>query len=61
MNFTKAFSTLLLILVLAAVQTAGNTDNLINIGDSWVNSPTVEFAPNGDRTSPYPPYFHPTN
>jgi len=26
----------------------------------WVNSPEVQFTPDGDRASHYPPYHHPT-
>lgn len=61
MNFKKFFSFLVLFFAFVAVQTAGTANNPNNnqgltIGGS---SPTVNYAPNGDRTSPYPPYYHP--
>jgi hypothetical protein len=61
MNFRKALSALLLIFVLAVAQASVSSDNGIRSSNDWVNSPTVGFAPNGDRTSPYPPYYHPNS
>lgn len=62
MNFKKAFSVLLLVFALALVQTNSRADDSRSNGtgiDQWANSPAVDVAPNGDWTSPYPPYYHP--
>lgn len=59
MNFTKAFS--LLSLVLAWTLFTGNINSgSVSVGDDSTSSPSVQTAPNGDRVSQYPPYFHPT-
>lgn len=62
MYFNKILSTLLVlaVVVLAAANDTPDSNTKGNI-DQWVNSPPVGFAPNGDRTSPYPPYYHPTH
>jgi hypothetical protein len=59
MNFTKAFSLLSLLLALTLF-TANNNSGRIAAGDETTSSPAVQTAPNGDRVSQYPPYFHPT-
>ncbi len=59
MNFTKAISALLLIFALALATSSGAA-NLGNVSTpDTFSSPQVNLAPNGDRTSHYPPYYHP--
>ncbi|MGC9964322.1 MAG: hypothetical protein ABSE08_02855 [Syntrophobacteraceae bacterium] len=63
MNFKKVFYFLLFVFAFAVVQANNGIAETKSFGsgiDQWGNSPQVEFAPNGDRTSPYPPYYHPT-
>ncbi len=62
MNFTKAFS-LFSILFALALTSANNglVNGAGNVGNGTTfSSPQVGFADNGDRTSHYPPYYHPT-
>jgi hypothetical protein len=58
MNFKKAFS-LLSILFALTLFSAKTNSGVVAAGDEITSSPTVQFAPNGDRESHYPPYFHP--
>jgi hypothetical protein len=59
MNFSKAFSPLFLLLALTLFAANPNS-GIVGTGDETTSSPAVQFAPNGDRVSHYPPYFHPT-
>lgn len=65
MDFKKAFSAFLIIFAMTLL-TVNNEKNgqvksfSANEPREWVNSPPVEFAPDGDRVSHYPPYHHPT-
>lgn len=59
MNFTKAISALLLIFALTLATSAGAADLGTASTTDTFSSPQVNLAPNGDRTSHYPPYFHP--
>ena len=59
MNFTKAFSLLSLLLALTLFNANTNIGTAL-LGDETTGSPSVQMAPNGDRASHYPPYFHPT-
>ncbi len=62
MNFNKILSTLLVLAVVVLAAANDNPDSNTRSGiDQWVNSPAAGFAPNGDRTSHYPPYYHPTH
>ncbi len=61
MNFAKIFSFVLLMTALVVGGGNGTFRSDSSGINNWVNSPDVEFAANGDRTSHYPPYYHPTN
>lgn len=60
MNFKKAFSLLSLLLALA-VSNANTNFRAIDSINTITSSPTVEFTPNGDRVSHFPPYFQSDN
>lgn len=61
MKMKKIFATCAMVLVMVAATRVQM--NPIHPQDPVrgpaVSSPAVEIAPNGDRVSHYPPYFHP--
>jgi hypothetical protein len=61
-NFRSIFLTFIFVFVLAGYTTieVSRLGNQEPPRSPSVSSPAVEMAPNGDRVSPYPPYFHPT-
>ena len=59
MTMKTVLATLLLVLMLTGLAMAGASSIDPNDRGPAISSPPVEIAPNGDRVSPYPPYFRP--
>ncbi|MEN6439830.1 MAG: hypothetical protein ABFD97_14740 [Syntrophobacter sp.] len=65
MEYKKAFAAFMLVFAMTLLTVDKDRDvqgkNMSPSGTSdWVNSPAVQFTPDGDRASHYPPYHHPT-
>lgn len=53
---------MMLLLVLAAAVVQPQVSNMPlkdNVRGPTISEPRIHMAPNGDRVSHYPPYFHP--
>ncbi|GKT07623.1 hypothetical protein [Desulforhabdus sp. TSK] len=61
MKMKKIFATCVMVLVMATVTKVqfSAIKPQDPVRGPAVSSPAVEIAPNGDRVSHYPPYFHP--
>ncbi|MEM5788409.1 MAG: hypothetical protein AAGU11_13935 [Syntrophobacteraceae bacterium] len=57
MELKTVLSALLLVMAMTVLSTEAPQDTQRR--SEWVNSPQVEYTPDGDRASKYPPYHRP--